>query len=457
MGAGRAFRRLSLSQGRQLEAEAIAIHEQRVSPEPLRSGPRTAGPEDAALPGEQPLPPSWGRRTSGPRLSRKGSGVLVPRLCAPERRQFRADCPYVAPICRASGCKRLRGPEPAPPAAPRPEAPAATRPGRTLRPARSCGRARAAPAAAPTRARRPSPLPPDTPRPRAAPSCPRRGQAEEEATAASRRGRDGAAAKPEPRSAGTAGGARGSRDGAPRPARVSPPRGPAVSVRGRGGRGAPGSPSAPSARQPALQPKFPQVPPAETAPLAGRTRCRGGGGDSHLPARQGPPAPAARRPPGWACSSAAPGGSRRRPGGAALRRPCRRRERAAARAASRGRGGREARTSPDAGGAALRPRVTRGLGLGLGLRGGGGGAEVCPRGSASRPCTCAPAPARPLRSARAARPRAGAAGSSSCGASTAAASRAPVPPSVSASLPRFTSSRLLPVCPPRVPLSLSGP
>lgn len=112
---------------------------------------------------------------SGSRVRR--SGVLVPKRCAPERRQDPAASPCVVPICRASGCERLRSPQPAlcaHPASPTawpPEAPSETWPSLRLRHARPNSRARAARAAAPTRAREaPARILPDIPRLRVASS-----------------------------------------------------------------------------------------------------------------------------------------------------------------------------------------------------------------------------------------------------------------------------------------------
>lgn len=160
------------------------------------------------------MPPCWGRRTSGPQFSDKGTEVLVPKLCAPNSSGDPAARTCVARICGGSGCKRLRSPlwpapraQPAPAAAKRPETPAETRPSPSLRPARSCGRARAAPAAARTRAREP-PAPDPLRHPAAAgyphhvssPARPRRRRNPHAGGV-----QDRAAAKPEPRTGGDCG------------------------------------------------------------------------------------------------------------------------------------------------------------------------------------------------------------------------------------------------------------
>lgn len=135
----------------------------------------------------------------------------MPKLCAPNSSGDPAARTCVARICGGSGCKRLRSPlwpapraQPAPAAAKRPETPAETRPSPSLRPARSCGRARAAPAAARTRAREP-PAPDPLRHPAAAgyphhvssPARPRRRRNPHAGGV-----QDRAAAKPEPRTGG---------------------------------------------------------------------------------------------------------------------------------------------------------------------------------------------------------------------------------------------------------------
>lgn len=100
-----------------------------------------------------------------PALRLGGSGCRVPRMCTPGSRGDGTARPATL-VSAARGCNRLRGPSPAllTSAAQRPRAPAATRSSRTPRPARSTGRARAAPAAGP---------PPRSPGPRVAPPASR--------------------------------------------------------------------------------------------------------------------------------------------------------------------------------------------------------------------------------------------------------------------------------------------
>lgn len=153
-GGGVRFRRLISEPSRR--AGAIAIHSGSA---PNRCGAVPAPPARRTWPsfgqwqpeGSSHCPHPEAGASLNSRSPVRRAEILAPQLCASQRLQRPAARPCVAPICRASGCKRLRSPQralrarPAPPRARPPEAPADTRPSPTLRPAPA--------AAAPTRAR----------------------------------------------------------------------------------------------------------------------------------------------------------------------------------------------------------------------------------------------------------------------------------------------------------------
>lgn len=260
------------------------------------------------------MPLSWGRCTSGPRLSGKefqGFGAKA----ASAREAPSASCP---PLCGShlSGrwLQRARQPPARPPrlaCTSHSPAPRHLRRRAQVRPSAPHATAaeRAAPAAAPTRTREgPACILPDTPRPRAALSIPRHGEAETEAKPASRRGPSSSRRKA--RDGGADSLDRPLKPGRPRLAPDLARRSGHCSVRVRGcagsrglnalgavhgGRGHRVAPSWPSSRQPTRQTKV-----SASAARRARathspgTRCPVGGGASRLPPLLGPSAPAAQ-------------------------------------------------------------------------------------------------------------------------------------------------------------------